>query len=206
MNKGLFISFEGPEASGKSTQINLLKKFFKNKNISFIFTREPGGTKVSEKIRKILLDKSLNISQREEILLFMSSRLNLINNVIKPNLRKNKLVIADRFCDSSFVYQYLLNNLDFKKGQKLHNELLDNFYPKKTFLFLLDAKEIIKRLKKRKKLNKYDKININFHKKIINGYKKLSKNNNRFIIVDAKKNSLDIQCFIQKKIIKLLKK
>ena len=83
-NRGLFISFEGPEASGKSTQIKLLQKFFKNKNIPFIVTREPGGTPISEKLRKIILDKKRLISTTEEILLLMSSRLNHINRVIEP--------------------------------------------------------------------------------------------------------------------------
>ena len=86
-NRGIFISFEGPEASGKSTQIKLLQKYFKDKKIPFIVTREPGGTTISEKLRKIILDKKLIISTTEEILLLMSSRLNHINRVIKPALK-----------------------------------------------------------------------------------------------------------------------
>ena len=204
-NPGLFISFEGPEASGKSTQIKLLQKFFKNKNIPFIVTREPGGTPISEKLRKIILDKKRLISTTEEILLLMSSRLNHINRVIKPALKNGKIVITDRFADSTFVYQGFVNNYGLKKTMNLHKELLNNFLPSKTFLFLLPVSEINKRLKKRKITNKYDKIDTLFHSKVISGYKKLSKNNKRFILINAELNLDKIQDTVLKSINELLK-
>ena len=200
-SQGLFISFEGPEASGKSTQIKLLQKFFKNKNIPFIVTREPGGTTIAEKLRKIILDKKKPISTTEEILLLMSSRLNHLNNVIKPALKDGKIVITDRFADSTFVYQGFVNNFGLKKTMNLHKKFLDNFLPLKTFLFLLPVSEINKRLKKRKITNKYDKIDTMFHSKVISGYKKLSKNNKRFIKINAK---LKVDK-IQKKVLKYIK-
>ena len=89
---GLFISFEGPEASGKSTQIILLKKYLKTNNIKFTLTREPGGTFIAEKLRKIILDNHNSLSASEEIMLLMSSRLNHINEVIKPALSNNELI------------------------------------------------------------------------------------------------------------------
>ena len=204
-NRGLFISFEGPEASGKSTQIKLLQKFFKNKKIPFIVTREPGGTPTSEKLRKIILDKKQLISTTEEILLLMSSRLNHLNNVIKPALKDGKIVITDRFADSTFVYQGFVNNFGLKKTMNLHKELLENFLPSKTFLFLLPISEISKRLKKRKFANKYDKIDTLFHSKVISGYKKLSKNNKRFVTINAKLNVDKIQKSVLKSIKELLK-
>jgi len=204
-NRGLFISFEGPEASGKSTQIKLLQKFFKNKNIPFIATREPGGTPISEKLRKIILDKKRLISTTEEILLLMSSRLNHINRVIKPALKNNKVVITDRFADSTFVYQGYVNNYGLKKTMDLHKELLSNFLPSRTFLFLLPVNEINKRLKKRKITNKYDKIDTTFHSKVISGYKKLSKNNKRFIKINAELNVDKIHETVLKTIKELLK-
>jgi len=204
-NQGLFISFEGPEASGKSTQIKLLQKFFKNRNIPIIITREPGGTSVSEKLRKIILDKKELISTTEEILLLMSSRLNHINTVIKPALNDGKIVITDRFADSTFVYQGFVNNYGLNKTIDLHKKLLNNFLPKKTFLFLLPVNEINKRLKKRKITNKYDQINSLFHSKVILGYKKLSKNNKRFLIINAELNVEKIQETVLKSINKLLK-
>ena len=204
-NQGLFISFEGPEASGKSTQIKLLQKFLKNNNIPFIATREPGGTPISEKLRKIILDKKQLISTTEEILLLMSSRLNHINRVINPALKEGKIVITDRFADSTFVYQGFVNNYGLKRTMNLHKELLDNFLPTKTFLFLLPISEINKRLKKRKITNKYDKIDILFHSKVLSGYKKLSKNNKRFIRINAELRADEIQRIVLKSIKELLK-
>ena len=204
-NQGLFISFEGPEASGKSTQIKLLQKFLKNNNIPFIVTREPGGTPISEKLRKIILDKKQLISTTEEILLLMSSRLNHINNVIKPALKDGKIVITDRFADSTFVYQGFVNNFGLKKTITLHKQLLDNFLPDKTFLFLMHPSKILKRLKYRTKLNKYDKQDIDFHKKVIKGYNKLSKNNKRFILINAKKSFNNVQNEIQNTVLNLIR-
>jgi len=192
VNKGLFLSFEGPEASGKSTQIKLLKKYFVSNNIDFIITREPGGTAISETLRRIILEKKNQISVNEEILLLMASRMNHINKIILPALYKNKIVISDRYADSTFVYQGYVNKFGMDRSIKLHKLLLNNFLPKKTFLFKLSSKEIIKRLKKRKNKNKYDVINDVFHKKVISGYNKLSKNNNRFIIIDSRKSILHI--------------
>ena len=203
--KNLFISFEGPEASGKSTQINLLKSFFIKNKISHIITREPGGTKIAEKLRKIILDKKLSITSHEELLLLMAARLNHINNVIKPALNKGKIVVSDRFADSTFVYQGYNNNFGLNKSIKLHEEIINNFLPKKTFLFLLSANEINKRLKKRKIFNKYDKSNLKFHENILSGYKKLSNNNKRFILIDATLPKMIIHNNIIKIVQKLIK-
>ena len=115
-NKGIFISFEGPEASGKSSQILLLKKFLRKKKYPFIVTREPGGTKFSENLRKIILNNKSNLDNIEEILLLMASRSHHINNIIKPNLNNGKIVITDRFADSTFVYQGYVNNFGIKKA------------------------------------------------------------------------------------------
>ena len=203
--KGVFISFEGPEASGKSSQLKALEKFLNKQKISYIITREPGGTAFSEKLRKIILSNEYNISNNEELLLLMSSRLNHINKIIKPALKKGKLVISDRFCDSTFVYQCYLNGFGIEKGMMLHKKLLDNFLPSKTFLFMLSSKEILKRLKLRKKSNKYDKRSLDFHNKIVRGYKKISKNNRRFIMIDAEKSFEEINYQLRKKIINIIK-
>ena len=200
INKELFITFEGPEASGKSSQIKLLSNFLTKNKIPFIVTREPGGTFVSEKIRKIILDKKNKITQLEEILLLMASRSNHINSKIIPNLKKGKIVISDRFADSTFVYQGYVNKFGILATQQLHRKLLKNFLPSKTFLFNLSVSEIINRLRKRKNKNKYDKIDFNFHKKVNMGYKKISQTN-RFINV----NGSDSKSNIHKKILKNLK-
>ena len=179
------------------------ENMIKENKIPHIVTREPGGTKIGEKLRKIILDKKENITPSEEILLLMSARLNHINNVILPSLKKGKIVISDRFADSTFVYQGYVNNFGLKKTLDLHKNLLNNFLPTKTFLFILNSNEINRRLKLRKNKNKYDKINKDFHNKVIRGYKKISKNNKRFYTIDATKSITSISEKIIEEIIKL---
>jgi len=181
--RNLFISFEGPEASGKSSQLRLLSKYFLLNNIPHLITREPGGTLNAEKLRKIILNKKESITPTEEVLLLMAARLNHINKVIKPALKAGKIVISDRFADSTFVYQGFVNNYGMKKTISLHKVFLNNFLPQKTFLLLLSPQKINKRLQSRKISNKYDKTNSSFHAKVIKGYKKLSNNNKRFFIL-----------------------
>ena len=184
--KGTFITFEGPEASGKSSQILLLKKYLKKNRIPHLVTREPGGTKLSENLRKLILNKNNKINNLEEILMLMAARSNHINQVIIPNLDKGRIVISDRFADSTFVYQGFVNNFGINKAQKLHKDLLNNFLPYKTFIFSISVKDILSRLKKRKSKNKYDILNIEFHKKVNLGYKKIY-NKKRFIMIDGTK-------------------
>ena len=185
--KGLFVTFEGPEASGKSSQITLLKNYFLKNKIPFIITREPGGTILSEKLRKLILSNKSQINNLEEILLLMAARSNHINNIILPNLKKGKFVISDRFADSTFVYQGYVNKFGIEQTKNLHKKLLNNFLPHKTFLFELSTELIISRLKDRKLKNKYDKLDKKFHDAVNKGYKLISKNN-RFIKIDASKS------------------
>ena len=189
--KGFFITFEGPEASGKSSQILLLKKYLTKNKIPFIITREPGGTILGEKLRKLILSNKSNINNIEEILLLMAARSNHINNIILPNIEKGKLVISDRFADSTFVYQGIVNKFGKLRAIKLHNDLLNNFYPDLTFVFNLKISEILKRLQKRRIKNKYDKNDINFHKSVIKGYKNVSRSK-RFININASLSKLKI--------------
>ena len=189
--KGLFISFEGPEASGKSSQILLLEKYLTKNKIPFITTREPGGTKLAESLRNLILEIKSDINIEEEILMLMAARSHHINNVIKPALKNGSLVISDRFADSTFVYQGYVNNFGIQKAKKLHKNILNNFLPHKTFLFNLSTSKIIARLKNRKSKNKYDKLERNFHDQVNRGYDLISKNN-RFIKIDASKSITSI--------------
>ena len=184
--KGFFLTFEGPEASGKSSQILLLKKYLKKNKISFITTREPGGTKIAETLRNLILKVKSDISIEEEILMLMAARSHHINNIIIPALNQNKLVISDRFADSTFVYQGYVNKYGIQNAKNLHKKILKNFLPHKTFLFQLSTKSIISRLKKRKLKNKYDKLNKKFHDQVNQGYK-IIYNRKRFINIDASK-------------------
>ena len=189
--KGLFISFEGPEASGKSSQILLLEKYLIKNKIPFITTREPGGTKLAESLRNLILEIKSDINIEEEILMLMAARSHHINNVIKPALKNGTLVISDRFADSTFVYQGYVNNFGIQKAKKLHKNILNNFLPHKTFLFNLSTSKIIARLKNRKSKNKYDKLERNFHDQVNRGYDLISKNK-RFIKIDASKSITSI--------------
>ena len=189
--KGVFITFEGPEASGKSSQILLLEKYLKQNKIAFITTREPGGTKIAETLRNLILKVKTDINIDEEILMLMAARSNHINNVILPSLKQGKLVISDRFADSTFVYQGYVNKFGIEKAKKLHKNILNNFLPDKTFLFKLSTKNIISRLSKRKLKNKYDKLEKEFHNKVNQGYNIISKNK-RFIKIDGSKPILQI--------------
>ena len=195
--KGLFISFEGPEASGKSSQILLLQKYLSKNKIPFVTTREPGGTKLAESLRNLILKIKSDINIDEEILMLMAARSHHINNVIKPALNKGDLVISDRFADSTFVYQGYVNKFGIQKAKSLHKNILNNFLPYKTFLFNLPTSKIISRLKNRKSKNKYDKLERNFHNQVNKGYELISKNK-RFIKIDASKSITSIN----KKIIK----
>ncbi|MDC0624693.1 dTMP kinase [Alphaproteobacteria bacterium] len=195
--KGLFISFEGPEASGKSSQILLLQKYLSKNKIPFVTTREPGGTKLAESLRNLILKIKSDINIDEEILMLMAARSHHINNVIKPALNKGDLVISDRFADSTFVYQGYVNKFGIQKAKILHKNILNNFLPHKTFLFNLPTSKIISRLKNRKSKNKYDKLERNFHDQVNKGYELISKSK-RFIKIDASKSITSIN----KKIIK----
>ena len=195
--KGLFISFEGPEASGKSSQILLLQKYLSKNKIPFVTTREPGGTKLAESLRNLILKIKSDINIDEEIFMLMAARSHHINNVIKPALNKGDLVISDRFADSTFVYQGYVNKFGIQKAKSLHKNILNNFLPHKTFLFNLPTSKIISRLKNRKSKNKYDKLERNFHDQVNKGYELISKSK-RFIKIDASKSITSIN----KKIIK----
>ena len=185
--KGFFLTFEGPEASGKSSQIKLLQKYLKKRDIPFIITREPGGTKLAESLRELILKVKSNIDINEEILMLMAARSHHINTVIKPALNTGKLVISDRFADSTFVYQGYVNNFGISKAKTLHKTILNNFLPNRTFLFELSSSKILIRLRKRKNKNKYDKLEKKFHINVNKGYKLIS-NNRRFIKIDASKS------------------
>ena len=185
-HNGIFISFEGPEASGKSSQINLLKNYFIKNKLPYTITREPGGTKFAENLRKLILNKKSSINILEEVLILMTARSDHINKIILPNMNKGKIVISDRFADSTFVYQGFVNKFGIQKTKNLHKNILNNFLPHKTFLFQLSTKLIISRLKKRKSKNKYDILDNKFHDQVNNGYKIIS-NKKRFIKIDASK-------------------
>ena len=183
--KGFFITFEGGEASGKTTQIKKLKNWLQKNKIPSLITREPGGTKIAEYLRKIILSKKENVSINMEVLLLMTSRLDHLNKIIIPALNNNKIVICDRYVDSTAIYQGYYNKFGVQKIYQLHKLLLNNFLPDLTFVFNNNPNIAKKRLLKRKNKNKYDKVDYKFNNKINSAFIKLAKKNSRFIIIDA---------------------
>lgn len=136
--KGKFITVEGCEGVGKSTQLRLLKEYFEKENIDAIFTREPGGTPVAEKIREILLDKKLNVTPRIEAELFAVARMEHINNRIKPALEEGKVVVCDRYLDSSLAYQGVARNLGIDEVYNINWYARDNCMPDLTIFIDMD--------------------------------------------------------------------
>ena len=168
----------------------------------YILTREPGGTQLAEDLRKIILSSKKKIDTNMEILLLMSSRLDHLNKIIKPGLKKNKIVICDRFVDSTAIYQGYFNKFGINNIYKLHKILLGNFLPDITFFFNSKPEIIKMRLMKRKNKNKYDILDHKFNKKINDGYLKLAKKKKRFIIINASLSKTKIHDIITQNILK----
>ncbi len=173
----MFITFEGIDLSGKTTQATLLYNYLKRKGKKVIFVREPGGTLVSEKIRKILLDrKNKNMFPLTEFFLFSASRYQLTKEVIKPHLEKGYIVICDRYFDSSTAYQGYGGLVALKYINMINRIASENLLPDLTFLVDIPLEESIKRRKETNKINdRFESKEINYYKKIIAGYKKISR-------------------------------
>lgn len=171
---GYFITFEGPEKSGKSTQAKLLKKYLVKKGFSCLFIREPGSTTLSEKIRKILLDKkNTHISYFSEMLLYMTARAQLIKEIIEPALKKNKVVICDRFLDSTIAYQGYGLGIDINQIKKIGSFVTKGIKPNITILLNLDDKESL--FKDGHKKDRIELRSDSYHKKVRSGYLLLSR-------------------------------
>ena len=176
MSKGLFISFEGPDGSGKTTQIKLLSEYLEGKGIECVLTREPGGTKVSEEVRGILLDKTnAGMSYTAEALLYAAARAQLVAEVIKPALASGKAVLCDRFVDSSAVYQGMARGLGVEEIYTLNEFALDGIRPELTVHLDLSAEEGIKRKTKQAELDRMESEPDSFHKLVAEGYRELAK-------------------------------
>jgi dTMP kinase len=170
----MFITIEGIDGAGKSTQIELLLKYLQSKNIDYVITREPGGCEISEKIREILLDKTVKISDKTELLLMISARAEHYEKVISPALKDNKIVICDRFIDSTIAYQGFARNMDLKTIEFLNNLATNNVKPDLTLFFDLDPEIAQQRLNK-KNLDRFEIEGLNFQKKVRQGFLEVAK-------------------------------
>tara|TARA_Y100000741_G_scaffold225913_1_gene172528 strand:- start:884 stop:1498 length:615 start_codon:yes stop_codon:yes gene_type:complete len=204
MYKKPVIVFEGIETSGKSTNINIAIKFLKKKRKSFIKLREPGGTNFSEIIRKLLLNQKLKLNNKTDLLLFYASRSENFEKIIKKNYKK-KIILIDRFTDSTLAYQHFGMKINLNIIKSLNKFIIGNFKADLTFLSTVNKKNLISRLNKRLKLNRYDKFKLNFYNKVQKGYYKLSNKNKKYIIIDSnKKNIRDVKQIIINKIEKII--
>ena len=189
------VSFEGPEGCGKSTQIEILCKKLKDRGEDVLSVREPGGTELGESIRKIVQSNSLSdLSDNSELLLFMSSRAQLVNQLILPALNDGKWVLCDRFIDSSIAYQGYARGGDINFIQRLNNYATQGLAPSTTFFLDLDIDICLERLDNRYRIKNYEKDRIEmesseFHNQVINGYRRLAKQEKkRFFRIDANQN------------------
>ena len=189
MSKKPIIVFEGIEGSGKSYHMKNVSNYLKSKKIDFLTIREPGGNINSEKIRKLILDNKSKFNKNTDLLLYLSSRSENIYELKKNH--KKKIILIDRFVDSTIAYQHYGMGVDIKIIKKLNQFILNGIKVDFTFLNLVNEKNMRLRLKKRKRLNRYDKFNNVFYKKVQNGFIKLSKTNkSKYCIINS---NLDIQ-------------
>lgn len=207
IKKSFFICFEGVEGSGKSTQAKLLYEFIKKKiTKKVILTREPGGTLFSEKIRNLMLDKKTNISPLTEFFLLMAARNEHITSKINFYIKKNFIIICDRFFYSTLAYQHYLEGMDKKFIFSIQKKIFNKVHPDITFLIDLNKKESKVRINKRaKKTNRFDKLSSYHFNKIRNGFIKISKMyKNKIVLIKGSKSLNEIQNEINTKTLKIL--
>jgi len=174
--EGIFITMEGPDGSGKTTQIDLLKKYLEHRGYDIVIAREPGGTTIGEAIREIILNPDYKeMGHMTELLLYASARAQLVNQVIKPALAEGKAVICDRFVESSAVYQGIGRGLGVDTVYEVNNFALGDVKPKLTIFMDLDAEDGIKRKKKQAELDRMEQEDLSFHKRVVEGYRQLAK-------------------------------
>ena len=191
MMRGIFITFEGIDGCGKSTQCELLKDYLKNNGRDFIFGREPGGTVIGERIREILLDKkNTQMNPRTELLLFEAARAQITEEVIKPALDDGRIVICDRFFDSSSAYQGMARGMgmDFVAG--LNMAATGGLKPDITFFFDITVEEALARRGKRGEASdRIELAGVKFQEDVRKGYLELAKKSGgRIVTIDATKN------------------
>jgi dTMP kinase len=189
-----FISFEGVEGCGKSTQARKLHDYFLKNNQEAVLTREPGGTNLAEKIRELLLSNDFGrICSKTEILLNYAARKDHIKKLIQPSLDLKKKVISDRFFDSTFAYQGFGRNVNLDLIKQIHDSILNNFAPDITFLIDIDLDIALNRVKSRGNENKFDLMGLEFHKKIKEGFLEIAKNNpDRIKVIDGNRDIEEI--------------
>tara|TARA_B100000941_G_scaffold172245_1_gene122753 strand:+ start:353 stop:967 length:615 start_codon:yes stop_codon:yes gene_type:complete len=204
MSKKPIIVFEGIEGSGKTFHLNNIARYLKKKRISFIKIREPGGNYNSEKIRKLILNKNSNFNPTTDLLLYLAARNENINIIIKKYFKK-KVILIDRFVDSTTAYQHYGMGVNLNLIKNINKVILKGIKVDFTFLHYVNNKNMKKRLLKRKNLNRYDRFNMKFYQKVQSGYFKISKQKKtKYFLVNSNLSIVENKKNIIKKINKLI--
>ena len=201
MSKKPVIVFEGIEGSGKSLHSNYVSNYLKKRGIDHIKMREPGGTKNSENIRNLILNKKSNFNKNTDLLLYLASRSENIETLRKH--QNKKIIIIDRFIDSTIAYQHYGMGIDKLLINKINKIILKNIKANFTILNIVSMKNLSKRLNLRKNKNRYDSFNLYFYNKVQNGFIKISRNKPNYIIIDSNKELIEnkkkvLNCILKK--------
>lgn len=182
---GLFITFEGIDGCGKSTQMKLLIDYLNSKGIETVITREPGGIGLGEKIREILLNYDGEVSSNCESFLFLADRAQNLDTIVKPAIAAGKVVLCDRHTDSTIAYQGYGRGLDLERLKMLNNLATSDFKPDLTFVFDIDIETSQKRVGQNK--DRMESAGLDFHRKVREGYLEIAKNEpDRVKVIDSK--------------------
>lgn len=201
---GKFITLEGVDGAGKTSHIEFIKEYLTNLKLDFIMTREPGGTELGERLREILLHDEM--TPKTETILMFAARNEHIEKVIRPGLMSGAIVISDRFTDASYAYQSGGKGVEDEEIDVLKDLVQKNLQPDLTFLFDLPVEVSIQRLKKTRKLDKFEKEEKDFHENVRKKYLMIAKNNpKRFSVLNSEKSIDEIQSQIKIKLDELLK-
>lgn len=184
MKKGLFITFEGADGCGKTTQLNLLAEYLKNSGREVVLTREPGGKGLGEKVREILLNYDGEVSDRCESFLFLADRAQNIDIIVNPAVKDGKIVLCDRHIDSTVAYQGFGRGLDIERIKMLNTIATNGRKPDLTIVFDIDVENSMKRVGNQK--DRMESAGIEFHNRVRNGYLQIAKEEpERIKVVDA---------------------
>lgn len=205
--KGLFIVMEGPDGSGKTTQINLLKEYLEEAGYECLITREPGGTVIGEEVRQLILNpEHKEMSPVTEMLLYAASRAQLVHEVIGPALEEGKIVIGDRFVDSSIVYQGIARKLGISTVSAVNAPGIGIYRPDGIFFIDLSEAEGLRRKKEQKNLDRMEQEGIDFHHMVSEGYRKVLSGRPEVMKIDGGRSIDTIQKKIRNHVDELLKK
>ena len=205
--KGLFIVMEGPDGSGKTTQINLLKEYLEEAGYECLITREPGGTVIGEEIRQLILNpEHKEMSPVTEMLLYAASRAQLVHEVIGPALEEGKIVISDRFVDSSIVYQGIARKLGISTVSAVNAPGIGIYRTDGFFFIDLSEAEGLRRKKEQKNLDRMEQEGIDFHHMVSEGYRKVLSGRPEVMKIDGGRSIDTIQKKIRNHVDELLKK